>query len=177
MPDPVEEVDSLISDWGAERPDLAMESVRIFLPLRRALQAAERRRAAILAAFGLTPAMFDVLVALRRSGPPYIQTPSDMTRVLVLSAGGVSQRLERLEQAGLVERTVGTGDRRVIHVRLTDLGLKTLDSLMTRYMAHEEELLRGMPVHDRAQLARLLLQLEGSILSTPPRPPATTEGT
>jgi DNA-binding MarR family transcriptional regulator len=166
--DPADEVSSLIADWRGERPDLDLDSVRVFLPLRRALQAAESRRASILAEFGITPAMFDMLVALRRSGPPYVRTPSEMTRVLVLSAGGVSQRLERLEQAGFIERTVSTLDRRWIHVGLTKLGLTTLDALMTRYMAHEEQLLHAMSARDREQLAKLLLRLERSVLSAPP---------
>jgi DNA-binding MarR family transcriptional regulator len=165
---PAEEVSSLIADWRDERPELNLDSVWIFLPLRRALQAAESRRAGILGEFGITPAMFDMLVALRRCGPPYVRTPSEMTRVLVLSAGGVSQRLERLEQAGFIERTVNTEDRRWIHVGLTKLGLTTLDTLMTRYMANEERLLHGMSARDRKQLGKLLLRLESSILSAAP---------
>jgi DNA-binding MarR family transcriptional regulator len=166
--DPADEVSSLIADWRGERPDLGLDSVRIFFPLRRALQAAESRRAGILAEFGVTPAMVDVLVALRRSGRPYVRTPSELTRLLALSAGGVSQRLDRLEQAGFVERTVSTQDRRWVHVGLTKRGLATLDALMTRYMAHEEELLHTMSARDREQLAKLLLRLERSILSARP---------
>jgi DNA-binding MarR family transcriptional regulator len=162
---PADEVASLIADWHRELPDLEMDSVRVFLTLRRALQAAEARRAVILAKYGITPAMLDLLVALRRAGPPYVQTPSDLTRVLVLSAGGVSQRLERLEQSGLVERSVNTEDRRVIYVRLTDAGLKTLNAFMSEYMEHEERLLHGVSARDRDQLAKLLLRLEASILS------------
>jgi DNA-binding MarR family transcriptional regulator len=164
-PAPADEVSSLIADWRRERPGLEMDSVRVFLPLRRALQAAEARRAVILAKHKITPAMLDLLVALRRAGPPYVQTPSDLTRVLVLTAGGVSQRLDRLEQAGLVERSVNTEDRRVIYVRLTERGLATLDALIDEYMAHEEELLHGLGARDRDQLATLLLRLESSILS------------
>ena len=164
-----DEVAALIADWRRERPDLEMGSVRIFLPLRRALQAAEARRAVILANYKITPAMLDLLVALRRSGPPYVQTPSDLTRVLVLTAGGVSQRLDRLEQAGLVERTVNTEDRRVVYVRLTEHGLGIVDALIAEYMDHEEELLHGISTRDRAELAKLLLRLESSILSAPVR--------
>lgn len=165
---PADEVTSLIADWQSEQPDLDMDSVRVFLPLRRALQAAEARRAVILAEHRITPAMLDLLVALRRSGPPYVQTPSDFIRVLVLSAGGVSQRLDRLEQAGLVERTVNTDDRRVVYVRLTDSGLGALNRLMVDYMRHEEQLLHGLSLRERDQLAKLLLRLEDSVISADP---------
>ena len=164
--DPLREVDDLVADWQRERPDVGMDSLRVFLPLRRALQAAEERRAVILARHRITPAMLDLLVALRRSGPPYVQTPSDLTRVLVLSAGGVSQRLDRLEQAGLVDRSVNTDDRRVIYVRLTKQGLAALDGLITEYMAHEDDLLHALGPRERDQLAKLLLKLERSILTS-----------
>jgi DNA-binding MarR family transcriptional regulator len=162
---PADEVSSLVADWRTERPDLDAESVRVFLPLRRAAQAAEARRAVILAKHQITTAMLDLMIALRRPGPPYVQTPSDLSRALVLSAGGVSQRLDRLEQAGLVERTVNIDDRRVVYVRLTDGGLKTLDRLMIDYMGHEEDLLHGLSARERGQLGQLLLRLEDSVRS------------
>lgn len=164
--DPSAEVGDLVAAWKRERPDVGMDSLWVFLPLRRALQAAEDRRSVILAEHGITPAMLDLLVALRRSGAPYVQTPSELTRVLVLSAGGVSQRLDRLEQAGFVERSVNTDDRRVIYVKLTKRGLAALDALITEYMAHEDGLLHGLSQRERDQLAKLLLKLEHSVLTS-----------
>ena len=160
-----EEVEGLVADWGRERPDLDLDSVRVFLPLRRALQAAEARRAGVLASHGMTPAMLDMLVAVRRVGPPYVSSPSDLARQLVLSAGGVSQRLERLEQSGLIDRTTNAEDRRSVSVRLTTAGLRALDELMTEYMRHEERLLDGLAARERGQLAALLLRLNASIAS------------
>lgn len=160
-----EEVDAIIDDWRGELPELDFGSVRVFLPLRRALQAAEARRAPVLARHGITPAMLDMLVAVRRVGPPYISTPSDLARQLVLSAGGVSQRLERLEQAGLIERTTGAEDRRSISVRLTAAGVGALDELIQEYMAHEERLLSALTREERDQLAALLVRLHASITS------------
>ena len=157
------EADGLIEDWRSELPALDFASVRVFLPLRRALQAAEARRAPVLARHGITPAMLDMLVAVRRVGPPYVSTPSDLARQLVLSAGGVSQRLERLEQAGFVERTTNTEDRRSVAVRLTDAGRRALDELIHEYMAHEDQLLAALSADERTQLAVLLGRLHTSI--------------
>jgi DNA-binding MarR family transcriptional regulator len=161
--DGTEEADGLIEDWRGELPALDFASVRVFLPLRRALQAAEARRAPVLARHGITPAMLDMLVAVRRVGPPYVSTPSDLARQLVLSAGGVSQRLERLEQAGFVERTTNTEDRRSVAVRLTDTGRRALDGLIHEYMAHEDQLLGALSADERTQLAVLLGRLHTSI--------------
>ena len=102
-------------------------------------------------------------MALRRSGKPYVSTPSELARLLVLSSGGVSQRLERLERQGLVERTVSAADRRVVDVHLTAAGLVTLDRLIDEYMAHEEHMLNGFSERQIAQLGRLLARLDASI--------------
>ncbi len=162
-----EEVESLIGAWRTERPDVSMESLRLSFPLRFALQSAEARRSKLLARHGVTPATLDLLVALRRAGEPYVRTPSELARLLVLSSGGVSQRLERLEEAGLLERSVNTDDRRVVYVQLTELGLKTLDDVIGEYMRHEDAMLHGLSERELQQLARLLVKLDRSIKSTP----------
>jgi DNA-binding MarR family transcriptional regulator len=156
-------VESLIKVWENERPDVPMGSLRVSLPLRRALQHAESRRAKVLARHGVSAATLDLLVALRRSGKPYVSTPSELARLLVLSSGGVSQRLERLEREGLVERRVSTEDRRVVLVHLTEAGLDTLDRLIDEYMAHEEAMLRGLSERQITQLGQLLGRLDASI--------------
>jgi DNA-binding MarR family transcriptional regulator len=78
----------------------------------------------------------------------------------------VSQRLERLEQVGLIERTVQAGDRRSIDVRLAAAGLQALDELIEEYVVHEEHLLAALTAKERSQLAALLVRLHGSITST-----------
>jgi DNA-binding MarR family transcriptional regulator len=162
-----EEVESLVRDWERERPDLDMSTLGVSLPLRRALQLAEARRGALLAARGVTPATLDLLVALRRLGSPYRCTPSDLARTLVLSAGRVSQRLDALERAGLVERSVSSADRRVVFATLSDKGFRTIDELIGPYMDHEESLLHGLSPRQRTTLSQLLVQLEASIRSAP----------
>jgi DNA-binding MarR family transcriptional regulator len=161
------DLDSLVEDWRNERPDIDMSPVRVFLPLRQALQSAERQRLGLLARHGVTPATLDLLVALRRSGPPYVCIPSELARSLVLTAGGVSQRLERLERSGMIERSVNSDDRRVVYVKLTDEGFRTIEELIGEYMQHEDLLLQGLSVNERAQIAKLLLRLCASIESAP----------
>ncbi len=144
-----------------------MGSLRVSLPLRRALQHAELQRGKVLAKHGVSAATLDLLVALRRSGKPYVSTPSELARLLVLSSGGISQRLERLERQGLVKRSISDTDRRGVHVHLTRKGLATLDRLIEEYMAHEEQMLSGLTERQIAQLGRLLVRLDASI-SAPP---------
>ncbi len=160
------EVEALIGAWESERPDVPMASLRVSLPLRRVLQHAELRRSRILAEHGVTATALDLLVALRRSGKPYMSTPSELARLLVLSSGGVSQRLERLERDGLVERQVSPDDRRVVHVHLTETGLATLDRLIEDYMSHEDQMLGGLTSRELTQLSRLLTKLDASIAAS-----------
>ena len=161
-------MESLIQVWESERPDVPMGSLRISLPLRRALQHAELLRSRVLARHGVSATTLDLLVALRRSGKPYVSTPSELARLLVLTSGGVSQRLERLETEGLVERRMSASDRRVVNVHLTDAGLATLDRLIEEYMAHEERMLSGLSEREMTQLGRLLVKLDASIATSAP---------
>jgi DNA-binding MarR family transcriptional regulator len=160
------EVESLIRVWESERPGIPMGSLRVSLPLRRALQHAESQRAKVLAKHGVSATTLDLLVALRRSGEPYVSTPSELARLLVLSSGGVSQRLEKLEREGLVERRMSAEDRRVVDVHLTAAGLATLDRLIDEYMAHEEQMLSGLSARQIAQLGQLLARLDASIAAS-----------
>jgi DNA-binding MarR family transcriptional regulator len=88
---------------------------------------------------------------------------------LVLTPAGVSQRLDRLEQAKLVERTTNPRDRRVVSVTLTSTGLRLLDELMDEYMDHEERLLHRLSDRERVTLSRLLTKLDDSIASADDR--------
>ena len=70
---------------------------------------------------------YDVLATLRRSGEPFQLTPGALGGSLMLSTGGMTGRLDRLEQAGLVTRCPGPGDRRSRLVTLTDRGRQLID--------------------------------------------------
>jgi DNA-binding MarR family transcriptional regulator len=152
-------LDEIVAAWKRERPDVDMSPLRITMVLRRALDVFERRRHELLSASGLTPSGLDLLSALRRSGPPYRQTPSELAKASLLTAGSISQRLARLEEAGMVARSVDPGDRRVIQVELTDKGLATIDSVLGPYMEQELKMVSSLTDRQRRDLERLLLIL------------------
>ena len=66
---------------------------------------------------------FDVLAALRRSGAPYALTPTDLYEAAMISAGSMTNRIDRLERAGFVQRGPNPADRRGTLVALTGTGL------------------------------------------------------
>jgi DNA-binding MarR family transcriptional regulator len=114
--------------------------------------------------FGLGGGKFDVLATLRRSGPPYRQTPTALSRSLLLSSGGMTHRLDHLEAAGLIVRLPDPADRRGSLVQLTDLGREAIDRALD---AHVDNLHRvfdsALPPEDRELLAGLLRALLVSI--------------
>jgi len=99
--------------------------------------------------------MYDVLATLRRSGEPYELTAGELVRQTMVTTGAVTNRIDRLEERGLVERT-RTRDRRKVVVRLTQQGLDLVDGVVHPHMATEREILAALSPRQQAELARLL---------------------
>ncbi len=153
-------VSGLIADWARERPELDTAPMEVVSRLLRAGQLLQARLDAVVAAHGLShKGDLDVLTALRRIGPPYQQTPSRLARGVQLTTGGMTNRLDRLERAGLVERRPDPADRRGILVRLTAQGQQVMDAALEAALAEQQRLLTAMPGADRAALAGILEQL------------------
>jgi len=118
-----------------------------------------------IAPFGLQPAELDVLAALRSQPSPHQLTPTSLYRSLLLSSGGLSKILQRLESADLVVRPPNPEDRRSRFVRLTALGRTLVEQASEAVVDHEERFLRELSAAERETLTRLLerlvLALEG----------------
>lgn len=157
------DVDEMLRDWGRERPDLDMSPLRITLLLRRVFEAADRRRNALLAEYDLSTSALDLLSVLRRLGPPHRSTPSELAELMLISAGGVTQRLARLVDAGLVQRSIDPDDRRSAHVQLTKRGVKLVDAVLAPYMEQERQMLSTLGAKERETLERLLARMLDAI--------------
>src|ERR687886_2481815 len=120
-------VDDVIAAWRRERPDIDVGSIAVLtraLLIGRHLQKARDRA---LRELGTDTPTLEVLATLRRSGAPYRLRTSDIEAATSVTAGAVSQRLDRLEARGFVRRRRDDGDKRVIHVTLTRKGRKLID--------------------------------------------------
>jgi DNA-binding MarR family transcriptional regulator len=102
---------------------------------------------------------FKILLALRRLGPPYTASPSELADHLGLSRGALSARLGPLEDAGLVSRTVDRDDRRRVHVRLTAAGRRAFDRHARLEGRDEAALLSALSAAEQRDLADLLRRL------------------
>ena len=158
-------VDGIVAQWRHERPDLDPSPIALFGRVHRVYLRYQSVITKGFAANGLNLASFDVLAALRRTGAPYRRTSTELANESLLSSAGVTFRLDRLEEAGLIERQRDTADRRVVYSQLTAQGLDTIDHVIASHLENENRLLTGLTDAERTQLAALLAKLEDSILA------------
>lgn len=152
-------VDEILQQWRTERPDLDPSPIGIIGRLSRATRAIESRLAEVYDELGLSDGEFDVLVTLRRNGPPFRLSPGQLARETMLTSGGTTKRLDRLEAAGLIRRSPDPSDGRGRTVELTREGVALMDAGMPRHVANEERVLAGLSSSERDQLAALLRTL------------------
>jgi DNA-binding MarR family transcriptional regulator len=156
MPD---HVDRIVEGWRRERPDLDVAALAVLARLFRTVHLADAVLGEQLAAQGLQPGWFDLLAALRRAGEPYALKPTQLMRTMMLSSGGMTKRLDRLADAGLVERGPDPNDRRGTLVRLTGRGKVTIDRLLPIHLANEQQLLAPLDLAQQRTLDELLRSL------------------
>jgi DNA-binding MarR family transcriptional regulator len=100
-----------------------------------------------------------VLAPLRRAGAPFELTPTELAKHRMMTSGGMTAALDRLERKGLLARVPNPADRRGSLVRLTDAGRRVIDDAMTQHVLTEERLVAGLDRRERAQLSGLLRKL------------------
>ncbi|MEU4427218.1 MarR family transcriptional regulator [Actinoplanes sp. NPDC024001] len=152
-------VDRILGQWARERPDLDTEAMGLFGRIYRLAKLAGDATEKAYAAFGIGRPEFDVLATLRRSGKPFQLSPGALAASMMLSSGGTTARLDRLEKAGLVARSPDPDDRRGVLVRLTDKGFEIADEAVAAGLAEQQRLLAHLPPGKRRQLNDLLREL------------------
>lgn len=152
-------VDRLRAQWARELPDLDTEPMAILGRARRLTLLAGSSIEKTFAAFGLDRGEFDVISTLRRAGPPYRLTPTDLYSTLMISSGGLTHRLGRLEKAGLIAREKSANDGRSVEVVLTPSGISLAEEAFRADMANETRYLASLAPAEREALAGLLQKL------------------
>jgi DNA-binding MarR family transcriptional regulator len=151
-----DEVDGIVAGWHAERPDLDVSPLQVLSRVSRLARHLDRARRTAFATHGLEVWEFDVLSALRRQGPPYQLSPGALIRATLVTSGTMTNRIDRLESAGLVSRRRDPHDKRGVLVQLTGDGLRAVDAAFEALLAREEALLTVLDGDRQDQLAGLL---------------------
>lgn len=153
----------IISQWRKARPDVDYSGTEVWARITRARLVVDRRLRDLQARHGLEPWEYDMLAALRRSGPPYELSAGELTRTMLVVPGTITNRVDRMAARGLIDRATSQSDRRSTVARLTELGRTTIDAAMPDLAALEVELLAGLSPPERDQFGRLLRKLMVSL--------------
>jgi DNA-binding MarR family transcriptional regulator len=152
-------IDRIVHQWNRERPDLDVSPTHVLQRITRLYLLQSVSFADVFGQYGLTFGEYEVLAALVRSGPPHRLKPSELVGALVLSSGAMTNRIDRVEAAGLVERLPDPDDRRGTLVALTEKGHQVADEAVVTHLANEERLLSALSAAERGQLTDLLRML------------------
>ncbi len=164
-------IDHLIDQWERERPDLDARLMAVPSRIRRISRLIDRRLEETWSRFGLGRGGFDVLAALRRAGPPHRLSPTDLYSSLLLSSGAMTNRIDRLEEAGLVVREPDPEDRRGVLVCLTSKGKEVVDEAVVAVIDTYRELFAPLTPEEWEILASLLRKVMGHLWGRPVPPP------
>ncbi|MCT9144341.1 MarR family winged helix-turn-helix transcriptional regulator [Streptomyces violarus] len=152
-------VDAIIDQWGTVRPELDTRAMEVFGRVSRLARAMGDRLEHAYGRFGISRGEFDVLATLRRSGEPFTLSPRRLSETLMLTTGGMTGRLDKLERAGLLRRSPDPHDRRGLQVTLTEEGLRLIDEAAVAGLTVQTEALSGLDEKQAGQLAGLLREL------------------
>ena len=154
-----DEVDQLVQAWRRERTDLDLAPVEVFSRISRLARLLDRARREAFTAHDIEPWEFDVLAALRRAGKPYRLSPGQLLRETMVTSGTMTNRIDRLGERGLVERSPDPNDRRGVLVGLTAAGKRAVDGAFESLISKERDLLGELGTAERRDLAVLLKRL------------------
>lgn len=154
-----DEVDEIVDAWRRERPDLDVEPMHVLSRISRLADVLAERRTAAFVEHGLQAHEFDVLAALRRSGPPFELTAGELCTATHVTSGTMTSRLDRLVGRSLVVRRPDEDDGRLVRVRLTPEGRRRVDAALQALLESETDLLAHLPAEARERLVAALRDL------------------
>ncbi len=156
MSEELDHVGRIMAQWATQRPDLDVSPMGVIGRLHRLSTLLHEELRPIFAEAGLGDGDFDVLATLRRSDPPHELTPGQLAASTMVTSGAITKRIDRLERAGLVRRTVADDDGRSRRISLTERGFALVDDLVERHVANEHRLVAELSEDERSRLALLL---------------------
>lgn len=153
----------MLDQWRRERPEIDANGMALVPRVMRLAHLYDTEMASASRSFGLKPGWLDVLSALRRIGPPYRMSATELARWVLLSSGGMTSRLDRMEEARLLRRRPDPSDRRGVLIELMPRGREVIDAAIDAHLALYEELLS--PALTKAEQRRFIELMRKQILA------------
>jgi MarR family 2-MHQ and catechol resistance regulon transcriptional repressor len=135
-------------------------ALKLYVVLSRARLAVARRAEADIARHGLSAGEFAILEALYHKGPLLL---GELQRKILVSSGGVTYLVDRLEEAGLVERRACPHDRRARYGALTVQGEALMAEIFPAHAAAIEAAMSGLSTEEKLVAIELLKRLGRSV--------------
>lgn len=154
-----DDVDAVLDIWKRELPDLDLATEGIVERIQKIAWRINRVMDETLAAYDLKKGEWRLLGALRRHGPPYRRSPGQLADEMGLSSGAMTNRLDRMEAAGLIRRQRDPRDRRAIEVELTDAGWQAWQTTTGTQATKEALIASALDSAEKEGLNRLLRRL------------------
>jgi DNA-binding MarR family transcriptional regulator len=132
-----DEVDRLVGGWREALPRVDVSPLEVLSRVTRLARHLDRQRSVVFARHELETWTFDVLSALRRSGPPHELSPGQLLAQTLVTSGTMTNRLDHLERRGLVRRRPDRSDARSVRVQLTAAGRKRVDRALEDLVTRE----------------------------------------
>lgn len=155
----VDRVGAGMERWRREFPDIDCSGKGVVGRLLHLNELALKTINHGLAKHGLNYPSFAILATLRVEGAPYRMSPKALLDTLILTSGGLSNLLRKLESQGLVRRMSDKADRRGVIVELTEKGRKAVEPAMRDHARVELALVAALSQEDREVAGRLLSEL------------------
>jgi DNA-binding MarR family transcriptional regulator len=155
-------IEDFIDGWHRERPDLDPSPLAVFGRAQRLSNSMIRATEELLEPLQLSWEVFCVILALRRSGKPYVLRPTDIYRQSLITSATATNRIDRASERGLVRRLPDPNDRRGILVELTAAGKALADRAIEMQFAMLAKQLSVLTRSERNQLGDLLAKLLSS---------------
>lgn len=152
-------VDAKLAVWARELPSLDLLTEGIVERIQTLARYLERSMNETLSAFDISWGEWKVLGSLRYSGPPYRLSPGKLSRWMDLSSGAMTNRLDRMERAGLVRRLPDPDDRRALQIELTEAGWKLWEETVAVQAEKEALVAEALDEAEKRRLNDLLRRL------------------
>ena len=155
----LDELDSQLQVWAREIPNLDPLTEGIVERIQILAKAFDRSVDETLEQFGLDRRAFKVLGKLRHAGAPYRRSAGDLAAHMRLSSGAMTNRLDRMESAGLIRRLPDPNDRRGTLVEPTDEGHAVWTRTVGTQAIREAKIASVLDDRQRSELHNLLRTL------------------